>query len=171
MVIFATIFGIGFAILIFSVIFGQDVDADADIDGDFDGGHGPNIFSFRMLALLMVGFGALSFGVRATSDATMLVSSMAGVAGAAVVGAIGYFIIRAFYASQSSSTITDSDIIGCTASIIDTIPENGNGQISCVIRGREITFLARSQSGQAIERGTPVKVISKTTNMVFVEKV
>lgn len=171
MLIFATIFGIGFTILIFSLIFGHDVEADADIDGDVDSGNGPSIFSVKMIALLMVGFGALSFGVRATSDATMLVSSMAGVGGAAAVGAIGYFIIRAFYTSQTSSTITDRDIIGSLATLIDTIPENGNGQVSCVIRGREITFLARSQNGKKIERGTPVKVLSKTANMVVVEKV
>lgn len=171
MIIFATIFGIGFTILIFSLLFGQDTDADADIDGDIDGGHGPNIFSVKMLALLMVGFGALSFGVRATSDASMFVSSMAGVGGAAVVGAIGYIIIRAFYASQTSSTITDDEIIGAVATLIDAIPENGNGQISCVIRGREITFLARSRDGERIKRGAPVKVISKTASMVVVEKI
>jgi membrane-bound ClpP family serine protease len=170
MVIFATIFGIGFTILIFSLIFGQDVDADADIDGDVDGGHGPSIFSVKMIALLMVGFGSLSFGVRATTDSTMFVSSMVGIGGAVAVGAIGYFIIRAFYASQSSSTITDRDIVGSTATIIDAIPEKGNGQISCIIRGREITFLARSQDGRTIERGAPVRVISKTANVVMVEK-
>jgi membrane-bound ClpP family serine protease len=170
MIIFATIFGIGFTILIFSLIFGHDVEADADIDGDVDGGNGPSVFSVKMIALLMVGFGALSFGVRATTDSTMLVSSLAGVGGAAVVGAVGYVIIRVFYSSQASSTITDRDIVGCVATLIDAIPENGSGQVSCIIRGREITFLARSQDGQMIERGTSVRVLSKTANVVFVEK-
>jgi len=168
MAIFATIFGVGFLVLIFSLIFGHDV--DGDIDHDFDHPEaGPSIFSVKMIALLMVGFGSMSFGIRATTDASMLVASMAGVGGAAVIGGIGYFIIRAFYSSQASSTITDSDIIGCIATLIDAIPENGNGQISCMLRGREITFLARSKSGQAIARGNTVKVISKAGNIVTVE--
>ena len=168
MVIFATIFGVGFMILIFSLIFGHDI--DADVDGDVgDGAGGPSIFSVKIISLLMVGFGALSFGVRATTEATMFVSSMAGVGGAVVVGAIGYFIIRLFYASQASSTIMDRDIVGCAATLIDAIPENGNGQVSCILRGREITFLAKSKDGVAIERGSSVRIISKTSNMVTVE--
>jgi membrane protein implicated in regulation of membrane protease activity len=168
--IFATLFGVGFVVLIISLIFGSDAEVEADADVDH-GGHGPSIFSVKMIALLMVGFGAVSFGVRASTDSTMFVSSMAGVGGAIVVGALGYIIIRAFYASQESSTITDNDIVGCTANLIDAIGEGGNGQIACVIRGREITYLARSADGRAIARGVPVKVVSKTGNVVTVEPV
>lgn len=173
MVIFASIFGVGFAILIFSLLFGHDVDTgiDVGVDTDIDHDGGPSVFSIKMISLLMVGFGALSFGVRATTDAGMFVSSMAGVGGAVIVGAIGYVIIRAFYASQATSTITDEDIVGCVATIIDAIPEGGNGQVSCIIRGREITFLARSKEGDSITRGNPVRVLSKTGNIVTVEVV
>jgi len=167
MVIFATIFGIGFVILIFSLIFGHDVDTDTHIDHD---GGGPSIFSVKMISLLMVGFGALSFGVRATTEASMFASSMAGVGGALVVGAMGYFIIKAFYASQSTSTITDSDIIGSRATLIDAIPDNGSGQASCIIRGREITFLARSKDGRAVNRGSSVRIVSKAGNVVTIER-
>ncbi|MEE9553822.1 MAG: NfeD family protein [candidate division Zixibacteria bacterium] len=165
MIIFATIFGVGFLILIFSLIFGHDI--DADVDADVEGG--PSIFSVKIISLLMVGFGALSFGVRATTEATMFISSMAGVGGALVVGGIGYAIIRVFYASQASSTITDRDIIGSIATLIDAIPENGNGQVSVVLRGREITFLARSKDNSSINRGNPVRILSKSGNIVTVE--
>lgn len=166
--IFATIFGVGFVVLILSLIFGSDAEVEADADADH-GGHGPSVFSVKMIALLMVGFGAVSFGVRASTDATMFMSSMAGVGGAIVVGAIGYVIIRAFYASQESSTVTDADIIGCNANLIDAIVEAGTGQVACVIRGREITYLARSKDGASINRGVPVRVLSKTGNVVTVE--
>lgn len=168
MVIFATIFGVGFVILILSLIFGSDAEVETGADADH-GGHGPSIFSFKMIALLMVGFGAVSFGVSASTDATMFVASMAGVGGAIVVGALGYLIIRGFYASQETSTVTESDIIGCTANLIDSIAENRTGQIACVVRGREITYLARSKDGRAINRGAPVRVVSKTGNVVTVE--
>jgi membrane-bound ClpP family serine protease len=170
MVIFATVFGVGFLLLIVSLIFGHDTDIHADTDFDADG-HGPSVFSVKMLSLLMVGFGATGFGVDATTDASVFQSSMAGIAGAAVLGGAGYLIIKMFYRSQESSTISDQDIIGQTASLIDAIGSTGNGQIACVVRGREITFLARSSDGKSISRGTPVRIISKAGNIVTVERI
>ena len=170
MLIFISIFGVGFTILILSTIFGHDTDVDVDTDLDTDhGGHGPSIFSAKMVALILVGFGAAGFGTRASSDASMFVASMAGIGGAVIVGAIGYLIIRAFYASQVTSTVTDADIIGAQGTLIDAIPEGGRGQVACVIRGREITFVARTRDGASILRGTPVKVTSKTAGVVTVE--
>lgn len=169
MLVFATIFGIGFLLLIFNLLFGGDVADDVDGDGG-DAGDGPSILSVRMLALLMVGFGAVSFGMSATTEATMFVCSMGGVGGAVVVGAIGYVILRAFYSSQASSTVTDADVIGKTANLIDSISENGTGQIAAVVRGREMTYLARSHDGQPIPKGAPVRIVSKVGNTVTVER-
>jgi len=170
--IFATLFGVGFLLLIGSLIFGHDtdVDADVDMDVDTDASGGAHIFSIKMISLLMVGFGAFSFGVRSSTAATMFVSSMAGIGGAILVGIVGYVIIRMFYSSQASSTITNADVIGSSATLIDGIAENGIGQASCVLRGREITYLARSRDGGAIKRGTAVRIITKTGNIVIVEE-
>ena len=172
MIIFATIFGIGFLILIMNLLFGGDADTDGDVVDDTPGaGHGPSIFSMKMLALFAVGFGAVGFGMRATTDASMMMSSTAGLGGALVVGILGYLILRALYSSQASSTITSEDIIGEIANLVDAISEGGNGQISCVLRGRAVTFLARSKDGQSIERGVPVRVIGKVGSIVTVEPV
>lgn len=173
MIIFATIFGVGFLILLFSVLFGGDADADVDADGDFgdDVGHGPNFFSFKMLALFMVGFGAVGFGVRTTTDWSYFQASLAGVGGAVVVGLLGWLILRIFYTSQASSTIQDHDIVGTTANVIDAISGSEYGQIACIIRGREITFLARSQDGSTIARNSPVRIVRKDGNVVTVEAV
>lgn len=169
MIIFATIFGAGFVVLLLSLIFGHDVDADVDVSTDVDGGsHGPSVFSIKMLALLAVGFGAVGYGFRTTTDWTMFQSSMAGVGGAAVVGLLGWLMLRLFYSSQASSTITDRDLLGSTGNTIDAIVENGYGQILCVVMGREITFMARSEDGGTIERRTPVKIVGKAGNIVTV---
>jgi membrane-bound ClpP family serine protease len=171
-IIFATIFGIGFLILIMSLLFGGDADTDADVVDDTPGaGHGPSIFSVKMVALFAVGFGAVGFGMRATTEASMMMSSLGGLGGAVVVGIAGYLILRGLYASQASSTITSADIIGKTANLVDAIAEGSNGQISCVLRGREVTFLARSKDGQSIERGVPVRVVGKVGSIVTVEPV
>ncbi len=170
MIVFATIFGVGFMALIFSMLFGHDTDIDVD-PGDIDAGiSGPSIFSVKMIAMLMIGFGAAGFGFRTTTDYSMFQSSMAGIGGAAIMGLIGYLIIRAFYASQETSTITAADLIGHTANIIDAIGEGANGQISCIIRGREITFLASAEDGSLITKGTQVTIVSKTGNIVTVKR-
>ncbi len=173
MLIFATIFGVGFAILIINLIFGGDADADADADvgDDIDGGHGPSVFSMRIISLLLVGFGAVGFGFRATTEMSMFQSSMAGIGGAVAIGALGYLIIRMFYSSQTSSTISEQDIIGQTANVIDTMSENQNGQVACIIRGREITYLARSVDGSTINRGISVRIIEKTGSVVIVKPI
>ena len=80
----------------------------------------------------------------------------------------GYVILRIFYTSQVSSTINDRDIIGINANLIDAIPENGNGQVACVVRGRECTFIARTSDGSALDRGVPVRVIRKSGSIVTV---
>ncbi len=167
MVIFATIFGAGFAVLLISLIFGGDADTHVDFDhGDI--GHGPSIFSFRILALLAIGFGAVGFGCQATTEMTMFQSSMAGIGGALVMGVIGYFILRAFYASQATSIVDDADIIGQRANVIDAISASDYGQVACIIGGREFTFLARSATGKPIARNAPVRITSKSGNVVTV---
>jgi hypothetical protein len=169
MIIFLTIFGVGFAILILSLIFGGDGDVDADVDSDV--GHGPSILSLKTIALFAVGFGAVGFGIRSTTDMTMFQSSMAGLGGAIVLGTIGYFVLKLFYSSQASSTISDNDIIGCTANVIDAVSGGTTGQVSCVIRGREITYLARSHTGVDIPKGAVVKITAKTGGIVTVEQI
>jgi len=172
-IIFATIFGVGFVLLILNLLFGHDADADADmgdVSADADHGfHGPNILSFKVVALFMVGFGAVGFGVRATTDHGMFTASMAGLGGALIVAAIGYVVIRAFWVSQASSTITDSDIIGQSGTLTDGIGVGAVGQVACVVRGREITFLARSRTNTEIKRGAVVRIVSKAGNTVTVE--
>ncbi len=169
--IFASIFGVGFVILLFNLIFGGDADADADVDAidDIDGSSGPSIFSLKMVSMLAVGFGSVGFGMRATTEASMLQSSLAGIGGALVVGIVGYLILKVFYASQYNSTITDNDIIGATANLIDAIPENGLGQVACILRGREVTYRARTADGKSVSRDIPVRIVNKTGDTVTVE--
>ncbi len=171
MVIFATIFGVGFVVLLISLVFGHDGDVHVEADTSGLDTHGPGVVSVKMIALLMVGFGAFGFGTRATTDWSMFKSSMAGLVGAAAVGLAGYLILRMFYSSQESSTISDQDIIGQDANLIDAIKGAEYGQAACVIRGREITFLARSAHGESISKNAPVRIIRKSGNVVTVEPI
>lgn len=170
MIIFATVFGVGFAILIISLIFGGHGDVHVDIghDAHFGSGEGPSIFSFRIIALLMVGFGAVGFGCRATTDMSMFKASLVGIVGALGVSVIGYLILRMFYANQGTLVVSDSQILGQQGNVIDAIADNGLGQIACVIAGREITFLARSEDNHPIAKNALVRITGKSGNIVTV---
>ncbi len=163
MVVFATIGILGFAILLLSLLFGHDHDHDFsghDHDGS-DSNEGPSIFSVKMFAVEMVGFGVTGFGVRAGTDLSSVWASVAGLGGAAVMGIIGYTIIKSVWSQQATSTITKADIIGASGRLIDAIPRDGVGQIACSVRGREDTYLARTQDGHAIPHGRTVKIVDK----------
>jgi len=165
-IIFASIFGVGFGMLILSLVFGAD--GDFDFDADID--HGPSIFGAKMIALLMVGFGAAGFGMRATTEVSMSTASLVGAGGALVMGIIGYVILRMFYSSQASSTITDQDILGSTGNLVDGIEDDQYGQVALIVGGREILFLARSEDSSSIDRGAPVRILSKAGNVVTVKQ-
>lgn len=171
MLLFATIGILGFAILLISLFFSHDHDfssPDNDIISDGDGG--PSIFSVKILAIAMVGFGVTGFGIIAGTNFTMVMASLFGIGGALVMGIIGFTIIKTIWKQQASSTITRSDIIGSVGRLIDAIPANGVGQIACSVRGREETFMAQTKNGQAIPLGHTVKIIDKVGQHVIVEE-
>lgn len=169
--VFATIGIFGFAILLLSLLFGHDHDhdfSDHDHDGAHDGDKGPSIFSVKMLAIVMVGFGIAGFGISAGTDWSMLAASLCGIGGAVVMGFLGYTVIKTIWSQQASSTITKSDIIGAVGRLIDAIGKDSVGQVACNVRGREDTYMAKTEDGHAIPLGATVKIIDKVGQYVIV---
>ena len=170
---FIIIGGLGFLILLISAVFGHDHDhdfADHDHDGMHDGDKGPSVFSIKMFAIAMVGFGGTGFGFQTGTDWPTSLVTLAACGGALVMGALGYVIIKSFWGQQTSSTVKASDIIGCTGRLVDAIPQNGVGQVECPVRGRQDMFLARTNDGHAIASGRTVKIIEKSGQHVIVEE-
>lgn len=173
MLLFATIGILGFAILLISLLFGHDQDhdfADQDHSGSADSDSGPSIFSVKMFAIEMVGFGVTGFGIMAGTDWSMLVASVFGLGGAAIMGLLGYAVISSIWKQQASSTITRSDIIGAVGRLIDAVPQDGVGQVACSVRGREDTYMARTKDGHSIPLGRTVKIVDKIGQHVIVEE-
>ena len=161
MTIFLVIGGLGFLFLLISFIlgdifeaFGFDFDADLDGSGDF------GIFDSRVISIFLTafgGFGAIgsSFGFGA------LFSSLFGIAGGVFFGGLVYQFGKFLYSQQSSSSVSESDLIGRTAQVTVTIQPGQIGQISCLIGEERVEKIARTREGQEI----------KTGQIVFIEEI
>jgi membrane protein implicated in regulation of membrane protease activity len=172
MVIFVTAALAGAAVVVVILLLGGDhdvgVDHDFDAGADFGGG-GPGVVSIKLISLAVCGWGVAG-AIASYRGATMWESSLYGLIGAAILGVVGYVFLLAFYRGQASSTITDEDYAGITGRVITTIREKGLGEISCTVRGRTCSMMARSEDEGAIGADTLVQIVRKVGNVVIVKK-
>ncbi len=166
---FLTILGMGFVYIVLgwllSSILGDHADSHS---ADSSDGHGDShdhnhetvsIFSPKVVAIFMVGFGA--GGAIATHGTFGVVgSTLLGLATGVVFGVLGLTFMRALYSQQASSEIQTSEAIGRRGTVTIDIPQNGVGEVSLSLNGQYMTYSARSMSGVAIPRTHPVTVAS-----------
>ena len=190
--IFLVIGGIGFLFLMVSLIIGDvfealdldfgadadfdtdvdldaDVDFDADVDADLDAGSGSQIgiLDARVISMFMTAFGFVgSFALY--GGLGVLLSTFVGLGSGVIFGglafAFGYFLTT----QESSSSVTDRDLIGRTAKVIVGIQPDSIGQISCRIGEERIEKLARTRDGKAIKRGETVFIEEVTSDSFIV---
>jgi len=74
-----------------------------------------------------------------------------------------------FKATQSSSESRVASLVGQAASIVTPIPENGVGEIAYVQGGTRYTAPARTETGEAVGPGKPVRIHRIVGTQFFVE--
>jgi membrane protein implicated in regulation of membrane protease activity len=157
--VFLAIASVGFLFLIISLVFGevfQHFDFADDIGHDL--GHGgPSVFSVQGIAIFITAFGAvgaigtyLGYGVFPSSGFGFI----SGIALATLV----YFFASFLYSQQASSTTTSAELVGRTAQVSVGIPEDGMGQVRCLIGEMMVDKIARSRNGKAIAHNSVVKI-------------
>jgi membrane-bound ClpP family serine protease len=77
----------------------------------------------------------------------------------------------AFRKTQSSSECQVATLVGQMASIITPIPENGVGEIAYVRASTRYTAPARSEKGNAIASGKPVRITKIVGTQYYVDAV
>lgn len=157
---FLTILGLGFAYIvgtsILGAVFGLDHDADAH-DGDASHDHEAiSVFSPKVIAIFMVGFGgagclATHYGVSAVT------ATLIGLAGGSALGAAALFGLRLLHSQQASSEIHVTDTIGLSATVTLDIPTVGRGEVGVNVKGQYLTYSAQSR-GVAFSRNTAVRI-------------
>lgn len=176
--------GIGFLFLIISLIigdilealdfdFGTDVDLDGDVDIDFDtdldsgGGSEIGILDSRVISVFLTAFGFIG-AFFLYSGFSGIISSVIGLGSGFVFGGLifgfGYFLTT----QESSSSVTERDLVGRTAKVIVGIKPNSIGQISCRIGEERIEKLARTRDGKEIKSGETVFIEELTGDSFIV---
>ena len=166
MTIFLVIGGLGFLFLLISLIVGDIFDA-IGFDLSLDTSHDFGVFDSRVIAIFLTAFGGagiigtvLGFGAA--------VSSLFGLFGGFIFGAIVFYFGKLLYSQQSSSSVSEADLIGRTAQVIVSIRPDHLGQISCLIGEERVEKLARSVSGETIKAGQRVRIDEIGSDAVIV---
>lgn len=164
--IFLIIGGIGFLFLLLSLLIGDLFEA-VGFDFGVDASHDFGIFDSRVIAVFLTAFGG--FGViGSTLGCGSLVSTLFGLSGGFIFGAIVFYFGKLLYSQQSSSSVSENDLIGRTAQVIVGIKPDQIGQISCLIGEERVEKLARTANGEEIKAGQLVRIESVNSDSVLV---
>ena len=129
---------------LFSFGHDHDVGGHDHAAGDHPAEHTPtvSVFSPKVIAIFMVGFGAAGFMASELHQSIFPATAWAA-AGGAVIGGLAYAGLRLLYSQQVSSEVMISRVVGKTGTVTVTIPTDGVGEVSLTIDGQYLTYAAR----------------------------
>jgi membrane protein implicated in regulation of membrane protease activity len=166
--IFAIIGGIGFLFLLASLVLGDIFDMFGGDAGLGDANADFGFLDSRVIAVFITafgGFGAIGVQIGFGPVASSLFGLFGGVVFGGIVSLFGRFLIG----QQSSSSVTDDDLVGRTAQVAVEIKPGEVGQITVRIGDERVEKIARSSSDEPIRAGTIVKVAAIAGDSVLVE--
>jgi membrane protein implicated in regulation of membrane protease activity len=181
MILYTICLALGLIFTIISAVaghlFGSDGHADVGTGGHAEAGYdhsgvpGISFFSPTVLACFVTAFGACGLiltRIEATRSPWISapISAIAGFAMASLAFALFNFM---FKHTQSSSESHVSSLVGQTASIVSPIPLDGVGEIAYVQGGCRYTAPARTESGDPVPAGKPVRITRIVGAQYYVE--
>src|SRR6266404_5248022 len=174
MIIFISIAIAAFILVTGSFLFGHDHDVGHDHDAGHDAGSGDSeatisIFSTKVLATLLMGFGAAG-AIARHYELGYLVSSLMGLLCGVLLGGVMYLVLGVFYKQQASSLVATSAAVGCTGQVTVSITKQGQGEVSLQVEGQYNTYLASSADGSPLAKGQMVRVVKTFGDRLVVEK-
>ncbi|HUF05462.1 MAG TPA: hypothetical protein VMM38_14980 [Aridibacter sp.] len=159
LLIFLVVGGIGFLFLMISFIAGDIFEAfDLDLGLDTDGGDGHfGVLDSRVLSVFLTALGGIgAIGIQ--FGLGFLMSVLLGLAGGAIFGAMVFGFGYLLHSQQSSSSVSERDLIGRTAKVVVGILPGTVGQISCTVGEEKVEKLARTRDGEEIKAGAVVLI-------------
>jgi membrane protein implicated in regulation of membrane protease activity len=166
--IYLIVAGVGAIFMIVSLFFGND----GEVSAETEVGGGPGFFSLRALAVFLTAFGAIgavAHNYFPPAKGTALISSLLGVMGGVIMSLVYVMAMRMVYSQEASSLVADRDLVGVEGRVTVAIPENGLGEVSCLIGGHVTRRMARAR--QALPEGTVVRIKEVYGDTVVVEPI
>jgi membrane-bound ClpP family serine protease len=190
LVIYISLIIVGMVLLLFSLIGGVSHDVSHDIGGDAGGdfhgefgggghdaggmGHevsadasGLSPVSLPMIATFLVVAGGTGAAFNVTGSDPLATALYSIIVGIIVFVGLFFLVVNFLVKAQASSTIHEKEYEGKTASVTETIPEDGIGAVAITVRGMRQVVSARS-NGVRIPTGVEVLVrrVSESTAIV-----
>lgn len=163
--VFLLITAAGFLFLLLSFLLGDLFDVlGHDSGGD---AHEIGILDTRVISIFATAFGG--FGALGTwLGLGAMLSSLLGLVGGGVLGAIIFFFGRTLYRQQASSSISAHNLVGRIAEVVVPIHVNNVGKIRCRVGEERIEKLARSRDNSEIKMGALVVIEAVAEEIVIV---
>jgi membrane protein implicated in regulation of membrane protease activity len=175
MIVYATIAGVGFVILLAMLFAGDVFGGDHDFDhggalGEADADHGgPGIFSARIMASFITAFGVGGVVARYYNLSHPAASGV-GIATGIVLSGLVYEFARLLYSQQASSELQMTRLVGRSAEVTVAIPSDGVGQVALSLAGERTEHIARSHDGRPLPRGADVVITGLRGDSVVVSR-
>src|SRR5215831_15978966 len=132
----------------------------AEAGYDHSGVPGLSFFSPTVLSCFVTAFGACGLILsRVESTKSVWISAPISAVAGVFMAFIAFMLFNwMFKQTQSSSESRVASLIGQTAAILTPIPSNGVGEIAYVQGGSRYTAPARTETGNPVAAGKPVRI-------------
>ena len=127
-------------------------------------------FSLNTLSAFLTWFGAAGYVLTRYSALAALAVAFAALLFGLVGGALFFFVVARLIVPRL--TVLDPDdfrVPGTLARVTSTIRAGGTGEIVYTLGGTRQADGARSESGEQIERGTPVVILRVERGIAYIE--
>jgi len=166
MLVFAVICFTGVVFLMFSAFF-ADHDFGHGFDSEADGIQG--FLSLKIISIFLVTFGAAGV-LYMNYDNNISLAVLVGLLVGCVFSILVKNLLKLIYRQQASSTIDSACFVGITAEVKTEIPENGIGEIACVVKGKRIYLPAKDINNKIVSRNTSVEIVQYNGDSAIVRE-
>ena len=173
MLIYLCIMACGFIFLMISLALGADHDTDHDVSLEHDADHGTgtqhNWLSFKVISCFATGFGAAGATILSLRGGGIW-SLIGAVCTGVVMAVLADYVIILFMKQQSSSHISNNQLVGCIGQITLSIRPGSFGEVAVSYQGQRICNRAKcNQEDLEISQGKSVRILQADGSTFIVE--
>ena len=167
MTAFLVLAGLGIAIVVLSLLFGDVLDGIFDFDA-FDIADG--ILSTPVLGAFLTAFGFVGYLLSRPDAKLSLMAAVAGGIGAGVVfGGITAGVVRSMMNMPTDATPRTSDLVGTLGTVVTRIPQGGFGEVAVTSAGQRLKVNASADEPIASGQSVVIVEVSSATSVVVTE--